>query len=757
MEKKIIFRDYQEQQAADHTNLQTFVQTSLDHIVADAVVDGNRYAGFDITQSATTEIQISSGRFYGTLGDVYNRDTVTTQSMLPFLPAVSKRYVLVTVGGSTVDTEVQERDFLVNVDTGQTEPDSVATQRVRQANISFVSGTESADPQLPATPANVAVIGWVRLNSSGIEAISNNTSYKVNSTEALHNRAKSLEAWKGIIGPRVDDLAGDIADLTKRLNSVGTNRGMIDIKKDLARVKEALGFPEGAAGYGADRFLDRTGSDYTNAATLGYDAKVMEGVRFPDANADQFEITLFSNNDPNAKVTNGILLPKFTDVVKVQHAHFNSALGIAQYGFQNHTMKEGYMSRMRLRHSDTLLTCENGWWYYSGEASPIGPQNLYDLDSWEISTLELSWVDPNDPSHYILREDGYWIDSWKEPFMYAQTTNHVINGAKIAQTFLASSDFWATKIGFAIAQKGGSGDIHVALCEVEDGAPNPSKTLAKVTYPHASIVTGWNDISINPTFLQKGKLYAVCLVSNANHQVWIGGGDEAPSKSYLQGTLFYSTDGQYYLGDLTQDMCFRVWGAQFAATQVTIEFQPINLDGGFRYIDILKHAWVPASTQLVFEVRPSGAGNWIPLNKQNKAALSASPALAQFRARFVGTTAMQPALKLTGSRVLVSRPKLAFRHVSSTLSCPSTTAITVEAKVEGFNDTPHDLTCRIRSGGIYVDPVSTVVKQISSRPVHMFTWTFNPAATTSFRIEFNGATNSAGSTFHISERVFYTT
>jgi hypothetical protein len=76
--------------------------------------------------------------------------------------------------------------------------------------------------------------------------------------------------------------------------------------------------------------------------------------------------------------------------------------------------------------------------------------------------------------------------------------------------------------------------------------------------------------------------------------------------------------------------------------------------------------------------------------------------------------------------------------------------------VEGFNDTPHDLTCRIRSGGIYVNPASTVVKQLTDRPLHEFTWTFTPAATTSFRIEFNGATTSAQNTFHVSERIFLT-
>jgi hypothetical protein len=755
MEKKVLFRDYQEQQAADHTDLQDFAQNSFDHLVYDAVTKSRRYAGFNTVKSSQAEVQVAGGRFYDADGAIYNKAATTTQSMLAYLPAVSQRIVLVTASGAEVDTEVEERDFLVNVDTGQTEPDAVATVRERAATINFVTGAESADPQSPAIPSTHVAIARIVLDATQVVSVTMLEDYEVASTEDLDARTDSIEDWKTAVEPRVNALASDLSDLARRVNGMAGGRSIIELKKDMARVKEALEFPEGAAGYGADRFLDIKSSDTTNASTLGYDAAVMEGIRFPDANADEFEISLFSNNDPNASVTNGVLLPKYSNVFKVANWHGGSSLGIAQYGFQNITMKEGYMSRTRVRHSDTLLVCNNGYWYYTeGVPTWVGPQNLYDLESTEVETLSVEWIDPNNPQHIMFREDGFWIDNWKEPFMYAQTTNHAISGAMVAQTFLAPSDFWMTRVGFNIVQKGGASDIKIAICEVTNGMPDTNKTMALVTYPHASIVMGWNFLSVPPTFLQKGKLYALCLVSNANHEISMSSG--VSSNTYLQGTFFYSTDGQYYIGDLTKDMSFTIEGAYFHAPQVAIEFQPINLDGGFRYIDILSHMWVPASTELVFEVRPSGAGAWLPLTKDTAGALATAPPLAQFRARFIGTTDMQPAIKLTGSRVKVARPKLAFRHVSKVLSCPSTTAITVVAQVEGFNDTPHDLSCRIHSNGIYVNPASTVVKQISNRPLHEFTWTFNPTATTSFRIEFNGATNSAQNTFHISERVFYT-
>ena len=45
------------------------------------------------------------------------------------------------------------------------------------------------------------------------------------------------------------------------------------------------------------------------------------------------------------------------------------------------------------------------------------------------------------------------------------------------------------------------------------------------------------------------------LVSNANHKVGIADG-----QGYLDGTFFFSTDGSYYVGDLTKDMMLEVWG-----------------------------------------------------------------------------------------------------------------------------------------------------------------------------------------------------
>lgn len=760
MEQQVIFRDYQEQQAADHNDLQSFVRGALDHVVADAVTRSRRYAGFNVIKSAQTEATVAPGRFYDQDGAVFARATSVIQSVVSYLPAASKRIVSIVAYGVENETDVEERDFLTNVETGQTEPQAVAMVRSRDAVVAFIQGAESSDPQPPAIPATNVEIARLLLDTVQIVSVTMIAANAVESTENLDLRTDLLEDFKDKTGPRLTSLASDLASLQSRINALGTNRGLQRIAEDLAKVKASLRYPATASDYGADWFLDASLSDTGNVAAQGYDARVEEGARFPDANADEFEISLFSANDPNASLSNGVLLPKYTHELRIATGVFATDLGIAQYGFQTVEMKQGFMSRTRLRYGGSNFVCSNtnNWGQISNPdgARTVPVQGLYDSAAWNLIVVGGEWWDGVNSPHEIIRYDSYWLDTWNEPFIYAVTVDHTLTGAHVAQTFLASNDLWATKLGLYVSQKGANEDIHVALCEVANGVPNLDRTIMKTVIAQADIVVGWNRFVIPPTFLQKGARYAVVLVSNANHKLGMADG-----QGFLEGTFFYSTDGGYFQGDLTKDLMLEVYGARFNAAQVTIEFAPINLDGGFRFIDILAAMWVPQSTQLIWEMRPNGAGDWQPLTKDNTTILAAAPPLAQFRARFVGTGTMQAALTLTGSRVHVSRPKLAFKHVSTTivLATPSD-EIHIKVLLEGFDETPHDHTCVLKTGvGLVNENPDTTTTTLISLPDERYEreYVFLLAGgnISQFRIVQTGATNSAQNTFHVAERTYY--
>ena len=538
------------------------------------------------------------------------------------------------------------------------------------------------------------------------------------------------------------------------LRNLGTFRAIQLVAEDVARVKATLRYPVTAVGYGADFFVNEDQSDKGDAFQLGYNAAIMEGLRFPFEAENQFEISLFSANDPNATVINGVVLPKFTEILKFWTSLANSAtttLGIAQYGFQTVEMKQGYMSRSRIRYGGYVS--ESSSEIYYGEAGDTPTANLYDYTEWGQIVYPGYWIDPYNSAYGGARYGSYYIDTWKEPFMYAVTIDHVLNGAHVAQTFLSTNDAWITRLKFFIAAKGGASDIHVGLCEVTTGVPDLAKTMQKVVLPQASIVVGWNSVALPPTFLQKGKKYGVVLVSNANHQLGMTSG-----QSYLDGTFFYSTDGIYYAGDLTKDLMFQVNGCKFDNSQVAIEFAPISLSGGFRFVDILAELWAPDSTQLTWEMRPNGTGEWQALTKDNTTVLANAPPLAQFRARFDGTRDMQPALKLTGSRVKVSRPKTSFKHVSTDIVIGATSSsIHIKVWLEHFDETPHNHDCAIHINTVKELPDVITTKLLDDDfKRYEREYTFNIAApATHFRVEQNGVTTNAQNTYHIAQRTFY--
>ena len=50
MDRQVIFRDYQEQVATDHNNLQDYVQTAMDNIVSDGISNTRKYSGLMATK-----------------------------------------------------------------------------------------------------------------------------------------------------------------------------------------------------------------------------------------------------------------------------------------------------------------------------------------------------------------------------------------------------------------------------------------------------------------------------------------------------------------------------------------------------------------------------------------------------------------------------------------------------------------------------------------------------------------------------------
>jgi hypothetical protein len=219
MERRVIFRDGMDNDPADYENLQDFAQGSLDHIVADGITPERKYAGFKAVASGVTNLTVQPGRFYSG-GKVYSRDTVFEKDFTSSLPVATKKIVSLVVFASEVDTDTRPREILINEETGASEPQVVAMERARVANVNTVAGEANADPLPPIVDAGVIVIATILLTPQGIASVTMNPENALDSVQSLADRAADLERFQTKAGPQIASIAADIASLTN--GQVGT-------------------------------------------------------------------------------------------------------------------------------------------------------------------------------------------------------------------------------------------------------------------------------------------------------------------------------------------------------------------------------------------------------------------------------------------------------------------------------------------------------------------------------------------------------
>lgn len=690
MEKAVIFRDYQEAQTADFNDIQTFARQSFDDLVNDAVTNSLRYTGFNTVKSNTAEVTTAPGRFYGAnangvIGAVFTLTTSTIISLVQYLAVSQQRILTLVAYGVENQVDVQTRDFLTNTTTLQTEPQAVAMTDSRDAVLAIVAGAESGSPTPPAIGTTQVAIANILMSNTGVVSVTMNPAALVTSTEDLDERVTVIETFDAQVGPRINALAADLAALANALAGLANQGALIEIIQDVAQLKTKVGLPSTYAQYGASYYLwpDPTDSDVNNTQSLGFNAALSLGIRFPAQNEAIFALSLFNSLDPNAAYSGGLLLPAYTSVLILQTGTPASTIPLGQYGYQTYALVEQDIAYSRIRDGGGYAICTNG-----AHSQTTGDTTV----AWwlpNFSTYEtVVYSNNGNPNHYAYGAQYYWHDSWTEPYWSLDTVNHSINGAQIAQTFLVSSDTWITQLGIDIATVASATDVCLTLCKCTNGQPDLTKVISHNVIPGASLVTNWNVATIAPAFCAKGDRMAVVVTSAANHQIGM-----APGGSYLDGTFMYTIDGTYFLGDFTKEIALLVYGAKFASSQVVINLGGLNLAGGIRDIDLTARMIVPASCQLVFEVLPVGTGTWLPIQQSTPLVPFANaPVQCSFRARFIGTPDIAPGIVLSDSICNIWCPGPTFTYVSAvnTLLSNSST-ISLKIRVENWNLTAHSI------------------------------------------------------------------
>jgi hypothetical protein len=333
-------------------------------------------------------------------------------------------------------------------------------------------------------------------------------------------------------------------------------------------------------------------------------------------------------------------------------------------------------------------------------------------------------------------------------------TENVI-GSIVGETFLNSQDGWLTSLNLLFTKKAAVGDVRVLLVETVNGEPALDRVLAKQTLTPADIALypARTPVGFKPTFLNKGRRYALVLVSSGAHFV-----ATVANNKFAQGTIFYSTDGAFVQGDLFTDLAFELNFAVFAAPIVTVQLAALELAGGIGTIDINADASLPEGTSIEFQVRIGTV--WRTLGPDDGNVLAGQPSLAQFRARFIGTTDVMPALGLGNGRTAVnlSRPGVALTHISEARNMPTDVdTVDVTFRFENWDGDHHAAAITLLTGGAFatVETADAVVDAVDPQDAAALirTATFTLAAPQdAYKIKLVGSTDDGLICFHGAER-----
>jgi hypothetical protein len=748
MERKVIFRDRQEFQAADVNNVQTFTDQMFQHIITDAITGERQIVGLQVTAKSATEIEIALGRLWeGTTGKIYRLDEAQVLSVFSYLPITDKKYLAISVFGQESDTDIQPRDFLVDLQTGQTEPQAVAMETRRNVVTQITAGLESTDPQRPEPPTGYTVIAYVKLGTSGIESIELADNKQLRSLFTVNSRLTIVEDWKDLVDPRIATLASDVANLARRIGGLAYMDMLKEMAGDLALLKEKSDLPDTYASYGADYFLDADESDTEN---VNYYARIDEGLRFPFAGQTEQQLALFNPYETAVKQHTGFIIPAYNEIVRLSTSGYAGNLSISQYQYQTQTIKQGTITRFRVRYGPTRWCASVVSMWLSKNYDPI--TRIFQKDG-ETFIINENWKTlPWWPKHYWHRWPHFWIDRMDVPYWYVDATTTNISGSQIAQTFLNSQNGWLTKIGLFFEGIDTNGIVYLHLCETENGLPVIERCIGTANVAAESLNAYPAETAFafpQPVFLEAGKRYALVVTTAGDHNIVVVSGTE-----YTQGTLFYSMDGQYYQGDYTKDLMMKFYYAQFKNPRTTVELTPISLSDGIADFDILAQAVIPESTELIYEYQKNGV--WYPIESDSAEQLTGLPAMVALRAVFVGSQDLMPGLTLTGSRLQANRPATSFTYYSTmqTLGAAST-SIDVTVLLENWDAAKH--TCQVQilpNGGSLTDEDSHVDVVVGTDSIKR-TATFTPdPGITQFQIVINGTTTTALDIFHVANRIY---
>jgi hypothetical protein len=717
VEHLVIFRDNQEVQAADFNNLEQFTQDSLDHIVLDAIESGMAYSGLTVTKLATTQISITTGRLYSA-GAVFGSEVATTIDLFNSLPVTQKKQIAVVCWGTVINEDIQPRDFIIDADTGQSQPESVAMETTRHLNLDIIPGVESPNPQFPSVDSSDLVVAYVLVDPTGIVSIQQVTSNQIDSVQDLAARVAALEVGFAQMAALIATLQTALAALAKRFDNYVLKS---DFQKlvDLVNVIWALIHQTTYQYLGTDYFIDTTQSDITGSVDGAYNASIADGLRFPGtSDATVTTLNLLNPSDPGVLICSdpaGFIIPRpsgqrvrmdcsFPDFDWIEDR-------ILQYTFWSFTLRHLHPVRERWRCGPRFLV--------SGDADVWKTQAGYDGIFWNLQFDSESWtaianVDTHlhapSPDWCVYsgnRFQYFWNDFCDQFYWSRVFDNFSHSGNHVSQTFLNAQDGWLNGVSvFMFNRLAQPLTCFITMCD-DDGTPNLTHGIRRVVLDGPTVQGYFEDtvfigdvfefvgepnpngpptvipipvfinelrIKFDPVFLEAGRKYAIHFLTTYDHQFCIS--DRYECFAVHQGAWWVSSStGLYIWPGNPKSLRFKLWYATWGQWQgqtsniggivrQEVQLQSVSLSGGIEDVDVLADSLVPHATDL--SIYGQIAGVWKKFDGDpNTPPFGSSVTLMPMKMIFTGTTDIMPAISLVQSQVKIHALRASTFHYIS--------------------------------------------------------------------------------------------
>lgn len=728
---------------SDLNRFGVFSVESDDALGLDIVGPDVAWTAVSVQEESSTSVRVNFGRIWRDgkfYGDPAQSSVVI--NLVTALPTSTKRVVTIIGTGAEVEAEFMPRSFK-NVETGNIEPQTIATEILRKATFSYVSGTEAATPAAPTLDPNYVPIANVTLGVGGIEQIVLLTGHRLPTLQGLNVRMLSIEEFRVKIGTRVETLASDLATVREdvgQLNLPAVRQTM----RRLASLEDRLGINEQGVLYGYDRLLTDNESDTAN---VDYNARIEEGLRFPFAAQASVTPAPLNPGDPRLVARSGWSLPPFNEVRRLDIWGQDISVNVANFQYANTSFTIFPGAQRRRRYGPSQVVAGNSDFWQSAQYAVNYLTKTFNKGG-ENYLIDDEWTE-HGVTYFRLTQ--YWDDKIKYWNGFQGVTPTTQGGYLVGQTFLNAQSGWITTVGLRFGRVDDAYGVTVMLCRAPNGEPDATQIIAQGSIAAGAVVRAGeagieNKVTLTPAFLNAGERYAIIVVTAGDYAV------ACRSDNALANGAFFIGDGAAWSVDLGKDMAMRLYFAEFDVAYTAVQMETVTLSGGITDLDIISTEHVPEGCELYWMIR--FGGQWHRLERvAGTHPLAASPATVELMLVMVGTRDIMPAIRLSDTAVRLMRAGQSFTHFSEIRDAGTDVAsVHLELEIAGWDAGKHTLTVTIESGANSDAPVST--KDIplpdgAIRRAMEFTLT---APSQTYQIKAEGATSDKATSFVVASR-----